>query len=231
MLRSLLAVVSLLLPVAPAFGQAAPAANPIAQANYRVLYLEVAPADVNRVASSLKDYRQAAMKAGGALRIDVLQQMGRPNHFAVYESWRDNAALEAHKNAAETKRLEEVLQATRVSPVDERLLSVIGPPSATTGAAGAIYVVTHADSVPPSRDAAQTALTDLAIRSRQEPGNAYFLVTVQPNRNNHFTIFEVWKDEKALDAHAVADHTKKFRDMFGPFSGALFDERVYKSVS
>ncbi|HEY3092222.1 MAG TPA: antibiotic biosynthesis monooxygenase family protein, partial [Vicinamibacterales bacterium] len=169
MLRSLLAVVSLLLPVAPAFGQAAPAANPIAQANYRVLYLEVAPADVNRVASSLKDYRQAAMKAGGALRIDVLQQMGRPNHFAVYESWRDNAALEAHKNAAETRKLEDMLQATRVSPVDERLLSVIGPPSATTGAAGAIYVVTHADSVPPSRDAAQTALTDLAIRSRQEP--------------------------------------------------------------
>jgi quinol monooxygenase YgiN len=53
---------------------------------------------------------------------------------------------------------------------------------------------------------------------------------VQPNRNNHFTIFELWKDEKALDGHAVAEHTKKFRDTFGPFSGALFDERIYKSV-
>jgi len=231
MLRSLCTVVLLLLPIAPAFGQTAPPPNPAAPATYRVVYLEVAPADANRVASALKDYRQAAMKANGALRIDVLQQVGRPNHFAVHESWRDNAALEGHKNAAETKRLEEVVQATRVSPVDERLLSVIGPPSATTGASGALYVVTHADSVPPSRDAAQTALTDLAIRSRQEPGNAYFLVTVQPNRNNHFTIFEVWKDEKALDAHAVADHTKKFREAFGPFSGALFDERVYKSVS
>ena len=38
------------------------------------------------------------------------------------------------------------------------------------------------------------------------------------------------RDEKALDAHAVAEHTKKFRETFGPFSGALFDERVYKSV-
>ncbi len=92
-------------------------------------------------------------------------------------------------------------------------------------------MVTHADSVPPSRDAAASALNDLAIRSRQEQGNAFFLITVQPNRNNHFTIVEVWRDEKALDAHAVADHTKKFRETFGPFSGALFDERVYRSVS
>ena len=237
MLRSLLSLVffvlfaSFVVPIAPAFGQAAPAANPIAAATYRIVYLEVAPADINRVSAALKDYRQASMKAGGALRVDVLQQMGRAHHFAIYESWRDNAALEAHKNSAETRRLEDVLQATRVSPADERLLSAVGPPSATTGASGGIYVVTHADSVPPSRDAAQSALTDLAVRSRQEPGSAYFLVTVQPNRNNHFTIYEVWRDEKALDAHAVADHTKKFRDTFGPYSGALFDERVYKSIS
>ena len=58
MLRSVLAIVSLLLPIAPAFGQTAPAANPNAAATYRVVYLEVAPADVNRVAAALKEYRQ-----------------------------------------------------------------------------------------------------------------------------------------------------------------------------
>jgi quinol monooxygenase YgiN len=231
MLRSVLTIVSLLLPIAPAFGQTAPAANPNAAASYRVVYLEVAPADVNRVAAALKEYRQAATKALGALRIDVLQQIGRSNHFAVYESWRDNAALEAHRTTAETRKLDDVLQATRVSPIDERLLSVVGPPSATVSGTGAIYVVTHADSVPPQRDAAAAALTELTIRSRQEAGNALFLATVQPNRNNHFTIIELWKDEKALDAHAVAEHTKKFRDTFGPFSGALFDERIYKSLT
>ena len=170
------------------------------------------------------------MNAVGVLRIDVLQEMGRTNHFAIYESWRDNAALEGHKTAAETRKLDEVLQATRISPIDERLLTPVGIPSATASGTGSIYVVTHADSVPPSRDAAEAALKELTVRSRQEPGNAIFLVTVQPNRNNHFTIMELWKDEKALDAHAVAEHTKKFRDTFGPFSGALFDERVYKSV-
>ena len=210
-----------------AFAQNAPAAPP---ATYRVVYLEVAPADVNRVAAALKEYRRSAMNAIGALRIDVLQQVGRSSHFAIYESWRDNAALEGHKTASETKKLDEVLQATRVSPVDERLLSAVGPPLAAASGAGSIYVITHADSVPPQRDAAEKALSDLTVRSRQESGNAIFLATVQPNRNNHFTIVELWRDEKALDAHAVADHTKKFRDTFGPFSGALFDERIYKSV-
>ena len=222
--------VALLLSVAPAFGQTAPAANPIPAATHRLVYLEVAPAEVNRVAAALKDYRRLAMNAVGALRIDVLQQVGRSNHFAIYESWRDNAALDGHKSATETRRLEETLQATRVSPMDERLLSPVGLPSAAVSGTGAIYVVTHADSVPPQRDAAEAALKELALRSRQESGNAIFLTTVQPNRNNHFTIFELWRDEKALDAHAVAEHTKKFRDTFGPFSGALFDERIYKSV-
>jgi autoinducer 2-degrading protein len=229
MLRFVFAAVSLLLSIAPAFGQTA-AAPAVPAATNRLVYVEVAPAEATRVAAALKEYRRAAMNAIGALRIDVLQQIGRENHFAIYESWRDNAALEGHRSAAETRKLEQVLQAARVSPMDERLLTPVGLPSATASGTGSIYVVTHADSVPPQRGAAEAALKDLTVRARQEPGNAIFLVTVQPNRNNHFTIFELWKDEKALDGHAVAEHTKKFRDTFGPFSGALFDERIYKSV-
>jgi quinol monooxygenase YgiN len=228
MSRFVFAALSLLLSIAPASGQSAAPAIPAA--TNRLVYVEVAPAEATRVAAAMKEYRRAAMNAIGALRIDVLQQIGRDNHFAIYESWRDNAALEGHRSAAETRKLEQVLQATRVSPMDERLLTPVGVPSATVSGTGSIYVVTHADSVPPQRDAAEAALKDLTIRARQESGNAIFQVTVQPNRNNHFTIFELWKDEKALDAHAVAEHTKKFRDTFGPFSGALFDERIYKSV-
>jgi quinol monooxygenase YgiN len=224
------AALSLLLvaPVTAVFAQeSAPAMAP---ATYRVVYLEVAPAEVMRVATALKDYKRASMNALGALRVDVLQQVGRSNHFAIYESWRDNAALQAHKTTAETKKLDEVLQAARISPIDERLLTGVGAPSATVSGTGSVYVITHADSVPPQRDAAEKALSDLSIRARQEPGNALFIPTVQPNRNNHFTIVEIWKDDKALDAHAVAEHTKKFRETFGPFSGALFDERIYKSI-
>lgn len=218
----------LLVPAIPAAGQAPP--PPPATA--RVAFFEVAPSEVGRVTAALKEYRQAALKANGAVRIDVLQQIGRPNHFAIEEGWRDAASFEAHRSAPETKKLDETVQATRISPFDERSLaglSVAAPNGTAPGQA--IYVLTHADSIPDGREKAAAALTDLAAKSRQEPGNVLFHVTVQTNRNNHYTVIEVWKDEKALDAHDTADYTKKFRDTFGPFSGALFDERIYKSIS
>ena len=91
-------------------------------------------------------------------------------------------------------------------------------------------MVTHADSIPDGREKAGVALIDLAKTARQEPGNVMFQIVVQTNRNNHYTVIEAWRDEKAYEAHMTADHTKAFRDTFAPFSGALFDERIYKSV-
>jgi quinol monooxygenase YgiN len=228
MLRRAFAILVFLLPTARAFAQApAPPA-----ATLRAVFFEVGPNDVSRVSAALKDYRQATMKANGVVRVDVLQQVGRPNHFAIEEAWRDAASLEAHKSAAETKTLDETVQATRVSPFDERLLAAVSV-AAPSGAipAQAVYVLTHADSIPDGREKASAALTDLASTARQEPGNVMFQVAVQTNRNNHFTVIEAWRDEKAYDSHVTAGNTKKFRDTVGPFSGALFDERIYKSIS
>ncbi len=227
MLRRAFAILVSTLSVASAFAQtpAPPAAT------MRVVFFEVGPSDVGRVSSALKEYRQAALKANGAVRIDVLQQVGRPNHFAIEEAWRDAASFEAHRSTPETKKLDETVQATRISPFDERLLAGVNVAAPNgTAAAQAIYVLTHADSIPDGREKAGVALTDLAKTSRQEPGNVMFQIVVQTNRNNHYTVIEAWRDEKAYEAHVTADHTKKFRDTFGPFSGALFDERIYKSI-
>src|SRR5438128_2459801 len=145
MLRRVFMSLLLLAPVATAAAQA-PAPPP---ATARVAFFEVAPSEVGRVAAALKDYRQAAMKANGAVRINVLQQVGRPNHFAIEEAWRDAASLDAHRSAAETKKLDETVQATRISPFDERLLAGVNV-AAPNGTAPpqAIYVLTHADSIP-----------------------------------------------------------------------------------
>jgi quinol monooxygenase YgiN len=49
-------------------------------------------------------------------------------------------------------------------------------------------------------------------------------------RANHFTVVEVWQDQKALDAHRAAAHTKEYRDTLQPVSGSPLDERWYKGV-
>jgi quinol monooxygenase YgiN len=55
-------------------------------------------------------------------------------------------------------------------------------------------------------------------------------VQQQGNRPNHFTVVEIWADQKAYDAHVMAGHTRQFRDKLGPMSGALYDERLYKAL-
>jgi quinol monooxygenase YgiN len=226
MLRRTFVLLLSLFPIASAFAQT-PAPPP---ATLRVAFFEVGPNDVGRVSAALKEYRQATLKAAGIVQVNVLQQVGRPNHFAIEEQWRDGSSLDAHKSSAETKTLAATVQATRISPFDERLLA--GESVAAAGAipAQAIYVLTHADSVPDQRNTAAMTLSDIAMKSRQQPGNVMFQVGVQTNRNNHFTVIEAWKDQAAYDAHVTADATKKFRDAFAPFSGALFDERIYKSL-
>ena len=52
----------------------------------------------------------------------------------------------------------------------------------------------------------------------------------QANRPNHFTVFEVWANRKALDTHATAAHTRVFREKVSPMAGALYDERFYKAL-
>ena len=226
--RAFVLLVSLpFLPIVSAFAQA-PAPPP---ATMRVAFFEVGPNDAGRAAAALKDYRQATLKANGIVQVNVLQQIDRPNQFAIEEAWRDAAALEAHKSAAESKKLDETIQATRISPFDERLLAGVDV-AAPKGAipSQAVYVVTHADSVPDSRNQASAVLMDVAAKSRQEAGNVMFQVEVQTNRNNHFTVVEVWRDQKAYEAHITSGNTKKFRDTFQPFLGAWFDDRIYKSL-
>ena len=66
--------------------------------------------------------------------------------------------------------------------------------------------------------------------SRKEAGVVRFEVLQQVSRPNHFSVVEIWKDNKAYDAHITAEHTRNFRERLTPMSGALYDERLYKAL-
>jgi len=102
-------------------------------------------------------------------------------------------------------------------------------PAATASTPGAMFVVTHVDVPPPQKDACIALLKDLVGDSRKE-GALRFEVFQQTSRPNHFSVVEIWKDQKAYDAHITAEHTRKFRERLTPMSGALYDERLYKSL-
>jgi autoinducer 2-degrading protein len=88
----------------------------------------------------------------------------------------------------------------------------------------------HVDTTPSPQSNAVTSLEQLAEASRKEDGNLRFDVVQHPTRMNHFTVIELWRDQKAADAHALAAHTKKFRNDLLPILGSPYDDRFYKAI-
>src|SRR5262249_42091536 len=152
MYRSLYWLFSIAIPVL-GFAQAARADEASDMAVYVVSYIEVMPSSQGEAAALLKQYRDASRKDAGNMRLEVLQQSGRPDHFARVEMWQHQKVFEAQGTAAHTAQLRDKPQPMRVSPQDERVHKgpAVSPPRPPP-AAGATYVVTHADAVPPAKD-------------------------------------------------------------------------------
>ena len=195
-----------------------------------VAYVEIKAASAAAGRAALKQYRDALGKAPSSARVELFEQSGRPGHFAIVETWRDQAAFDARDSTARS-RLTDALAPIRVSGYDERTYKNLATATATATAAssrGTVYVITHVDVVPNPQTA--DMLKQLAEASRKDDGNLRFDVVQFSVRPNHFTVVEQWRDQKALDAHAAAAHTRQYRDDLQPLTGSPLDERVYTAV-
>lgn len=195
-----------------------------------VTYVEVGPEAVGGAIATLRQYREAARAEGGNERSEVAQEIGRRNRFVVLEIWKDQAAFDAHGKGAVASQLRDKLKTIAVAPADERVHGALAVAANTAAAKGAVYVVSHVDVPPPRKDEVIAALNPLAEGSRKGDGNLRFEVVQQTSRPNHFTVIEIWKDEKAYDARIGAAPQKQFREKLGPMLGALYDERIYRTI-
>jgi quinol monooxygenase YgiN len=204
-----------------------------AGAAYVVTYIEVAPSPQVQgdVAELLKALAASSRKEAGNERYDVLQRMGRENQFAILEAWTDIKAAEAHTSGAALKQFKDKLKPVEISFYDERPSNGVAvAPAAAAVDKDAVYAVTHVDVAPPSKDECIVLLKKLADDTRKEPNALRFEAWQQNNRANHFTVTEIWKNRAAIDGHIAAAGTREFREKLGPMSGALYDERLYKSL-
>jgi quinol monooxygenase YgiN len=197
---------------------------------YAVAYVEVLPSARPAMLEALSRYREGIRNEEGHVHIDAVEQVGRPGHFAIVETWRDQPAFDLHAAGAAFKRWQDALQPIRVSGYDQRPYKTFAvAPAAGPGDAQAVYVVSHVDIAGPQPDAPRL-LRGLAEASRQEDGCLRFDIVQHAMRANHFTVVEVWRNQQALDAHASAPHTKTYRDRIQPMTGSPLDERVYRTA-
>jgi quinol monooxygenase YgiN len=201
-------------------------------AAYLATYVEMMPSAVAPGTALLKQYRDASFKEDGNLRAEALAEIERSNRFVVVEAWRDKAALDAHGQSVATLKFRDKLKPIADAPYDERINNAL---YATQGKnesqSGAIYVVTHVDVIPAGKDDCMAAFKAMSVDTAGDAGNISYEVLQQANRGNHFTVIEAWTNRKALDAHAMAAHTRAFRETLSPIAGALYDERIYKALN
>jgi quinol monooxygenase YgiN len=196
-------------------------------------YIEAAPAAAMQNAAALKQLADASRKEAGVLRFEVLQRIGHAGHFAIVESWKDKATFDAHTAAAANKQFLEKVQASLISPIDERLCNSITVAAMTAAPAGAVFVLTHVDIAgpnPQNRDAMIPVLKAFAESSRSVAGNVRYDMVQQTSRTNHFQAVEVWKDQASDDAHQASAPNKAYRAKVGSMMGALYDHRWYSAL-
>lgn len=198
---------------------------------YVVTYFDVAPQAEAQAATFARQFAEASRHEAGNADFEMLQEIGRPNRFAILEAWRDKSAYDAHGAAPSTATFRDKLQPLLISGTGIRVfagLSVAAPtarPDPQT-----LYVLTHVDVFPAGKDQAVELVKALAEAARKDGGNLWFDVLQQDGRPNHFTLFEGWRDRKAFGASIAAAHTKDFRQKLNPLEGALYDERLYQAA-
>ena len=211
------------------FGLAQPASSQD-NADHRVTYIEVALSATEQTAELLTSYAETSQGARGNQFFRVLQRIGRTNHFVILETWDSAETQTSHADSDYAGRFHDALEPLLLSPPDARPYSDLFTTEGASVGRGGVFVVTHVDVFPPYTDTTVSLLNTLVSASRSEQGNARFDVWSLIDHENHMTMVEAWESPDAQERHSTARHTLAFRDGLSPFSGALYDERLYRAL-
>jgi quinol monooxygenase YgiN len=196
---------------------------------YGVTNLDVAPGATNQAIAVLKQYRDAALKQAGNAGVTLLQEVGWPNRFLIYETWNDQTAYDGNEKAAHTAEFRDRLKTIVVAPYDRRDYHVItvGPVGAAAGS-DTIFMQVHLDVFPPGLAPTLVAVKEVAEAARKGNGNLrYDVVQSVKAPMSHMTLLAAWQSRNAFDAYEMSDYAREFRDKVGPLLGSPFDDRLY----
>lgn len=85
-----------------------------------LMHIDVVPDGAAVAARALAAQRAEVLAAPGALAFEAAAQANRPNHFAVYETWKSRAAYEAYAGSPAAQGLRRQLAPFKGAPFDDR---------------------------------------------------------------------------------------------------------------
>jgi quinol monooxygenase YgiN len=107
---------------ATALAQDRPTGGPDSNGHvFVIVHIDVSPPGTAETVKALRVFAQRVRAEEGCIRFDVLQQIGRPNHFTLVEEWTNQAGYDADLSSPEAREFREKLEPFLGSPFDERL--------------------------------------------------------------------------------------------------------------
>jgi quinol monooxygenase YgiN len=85
-----------------------------------LMHIDVIPDGAATARQALVAQKALVMIAPGALAFEAASQTGRPNHFAVYETWKSRAAYESYAASPAGQNLRLQLTPFKGAPFDDR---------------------------------------------------------------------------------------------------------------
>jgi len=193
-----------------------------------VTYLDFGPSFAGAAVDALRAWATLVRVDAGASEAALLREVGRPDRFALIETWADQAQLDAHRTA--NANLAPGAAAGLCAPPDERIGEPLSLSAARSAEPAALYVLVHVDVVPFNLEAVGDWLRTEAEAARVAPGALRYEVWRQVGRPNHFTVIEGWAGPEAYARHVEAETTRAFRAKLTTVKGALYDARLYRQV-
>jgi quinol monooxygenase YgiN len=86
-----------------------------------VIHVDAMPNFTAQCRAQLRRYVADARKDEGAVRVEVFEELARPNHSTLVEVWRTRKAYDDHLGLDHTRTFRTDLQPMLGSPFDERL--------------------------------------------------------------------------------------------------------------
>ncbi len=86
-----------------------------------VTHVDLTPNFLADGSKLLQQFAADSKHDAGVVRLELLEDNARSNHFTLVEVWENSKAFETHEAAAHTKSFREKLQPMLGSPFDERL--------------------------------------------------------------------------------------------------------------
>ncbi|HEX4202568.1 MAG TPA: putative quinol monooxygenase [Chthoniobacterales bacterium] len=92
-----------------------------------VVHLHVKPESLDQFVAETKENARNSRKESGVVRFDVIQQVDDANRFVLFELYRDEQAIEAHRGTAHYAKWRDAVPAFLVTERTRQIYRAIEP--------------------------------------------------------------------------------------------------------